>query len=232
MDSIIIINDWDEHFENSRTRGMVEMRWVPIPNKMDGDGYTELWEDGDAPSIFAAWVLLLQVGSKCSRRGTLSRANGKPHDAKSLARMTRAPEEIFKKAIPVLVRIGWVSLQAVDAEGSDTCPSGGCQEGDRRVSGSLQASDYGIEWNRIEGKGTEEKEKPAPRKVKRFVKPTPEEVTTYAASIGFQLDGGQFVDFYAANGWKVGRNPMKDWKAAVRTWKRRDLPARKREAII
>jgi hypothetical protein len=36
------------------------------------------------------------------------------------------------------------------------------------------------------------------------------------------VDPEEFVDFYTSKGWKVGKNPMKDWKAAVRTWARRD----------
>ena len=51
-------------------------------------------------------------------------------------------------------------------------------------------------------------------------KPTPQEVTDYALSIGFKLDGGHFCDFYESKGWMVGKSPMKVWKAAVRTWKR------------
>jgi len=63
----------------------------------------------------------------------------------------------------------------------------------------------------------------ATKKKKRtvFQKPTAEEVTEYAKSIGFDLDGAQFVYFYAAKGWKIGNSAMKDWKAAVNTWKRR-----------
>jgi molybdenum cofactor biosynthesis enzyme MoaA len=55
---------------------------------------------------------------------------------------------------------------------------------------------------------------------KKFIKPTPIEVTIYAKSIGFKLDGQNFVDFYESKGWVVGKSPMKDWRAAVRTWKR------------
>lgn len=55
---------------------------------------------------------------------------------------------------------------------------------------------------------------------KRFVKPKPEEVTVYAESIDFPLDGNNFVDHYESKGWLVGKSPMKDWKACVRTWKR------------
>lgn len=54
-----------------------------------------------------------------------------------------------------------------------------------------------------------------------FQKPTAGEVTEYAESIGFKLDGRQFVDFYEAKGWMVGKNKMRDWRAAVRTWKGR-----------
>jgi hypothetical protein len=61
----------------------------------------------------------------------------------------------------------------------------------------------------------------------RFVKPEPCEVTVYAKSIGYNLDGNQFCDHYASKDWKVGKTPMKDWKAAVRTWKRSDEQKKK-----
>ena len=53
-----------------------------------------------------------------------------------------------------------------------------------------------------------------------FIRPKPEQVTEYAKELGFVLDGNHFVDHYEARGWLIGKNPMKDWKAAVRTWKR------------
>lgn len=57
---------------------------------------------------------------------------------------------------------------------------------------------------------------------KRFVKPTADEVRAYCAERGNHVDAQAFVDFYEAKGWKVGSSPMKDWKAAVRTWEKRD----------
>ena len=53
---------------------------------------------------------------------------------------------------------------------------------------------------------------------KRFVPPTPEEVQNYCNERGNGISGTEFCDFYTSKGWKVGREPMKDWKAAVRTW--------------
>jgi len=60
---------------------------------------------------------------------------------------------------------------------------------------------------------------------KRFTIPTPEEVQAYCNERNNGISGQQFYDFYSSKGWKVGSQPMKDWKAAVRTWemRRKDL---------
>ena len=55
---------------------------------------------------------------------------------------------------------------------------------------------------------------------KRFIVPTVEEVAAYCRERNNNVDPVHFVDYYTANDWKVGRNKMKDWKAAVRTWER------------
>ena len=62
-----------------------------------------------------------------------------------------------------------------------------------------------------------------------MIKPTPDQVTEYAKSIDFDLDGELFCDFYISKGWMVGKSPMVDWKAAVRTWKR--APRRKQSKL-
>ena len=53
---------------------------------------------------------------------------------------------------------------------------------------------------------------------KRFTIPTPEEVQAYCNERKNGILGQQFCDFYSSKGWKIGKEPMKDWKAAVRTW--------------
>lgn len=55
---------------------------------------------------------------------------------------------------------------------------------------------------------------------KGFVKPTVDEVATYCESRGNNIDPQEFWDFYESKGWMVGKNPMKDWRASVRTWER------------
>ena len=53
--------------------------------------------------------------------------------------------------------------------------------------------------------------------------PTLDEVKAYCNERNNRVDPERFIDYYTSNGWKVGKNPMKDWKAAVRTWERSDV---------
>ena len=105
------------------------------------------------------------------------------------------------------------------------------------------------EWNRTEpgetGNNREEPKKPISKSISKSISsispvgeiynrapaqtgyvsmspPTVEDVAAYAKEKGLALDPAHFVDFYASKGWKVGREPMKDWKAACRNWVRQD----------
>ena len=53
-------------------------------------------------------------------------------------------------------------------------------------------------------------------------RPTVEEVSAYCKERGNNVNAQHFVDFYQSKGWKVGTQPMKDWKACVRTWEQRE----------
>ena len=72
------------------------------------------------------------------------------------------------------------------------------------------------------------KDKPKPNR-RRFVPPDIEQVAAYCRERGNDIDPETFVDHYAAKGWMVGRSPMKDWKAAVRTWEQRRRAERRSE---
>ena len=61
----------------------------------------------------------------------------------------------------------------------------------------------------------------------RFTPPTLDDVIAYCQERGNSVDAERFVSFYESNGWKVGKNPMKDWRAAVRTWERDNRPQAK-----
>lgn len=55
-----------------------------------------------------------------------------------------------------------------------------------------------------------------------FIKPAIEDIEDYINEKGYRVDAHKFYDYYESNGWKVGKNPMKDWKAAIRNWARND----------
>lgn len=57
---------------------------------------------------------------------------------------------------------------------------------------------------------------------KKFVPPTVEDVRSYCKAKGYVLDPARFVSYYESNGWRVGKNAMKSWQAAVQGWAARD----------
>lgn len=82
--------------------------------------------------------------------------------------------------------------------------------------------------NRLDKASIDKESIEAPRK--RFAPPTLEDVQAYCSERKNTVDPQRFIDYYSANGWKVGKNPMKDWKAAVRTWERSGYDSHKKKA--
>jgi hypothetical protein len=83
------IKDWARHFENNRTREVVNMAWVPVPNKHDGEGFRRIMREPDGIVIYGCWHLILQVASKCLRqRGTLLRDDGTPMTPETISLKT------------------------------------------------------------------------------------------------------------------------------------------------
>lgn len=76
------------------------------------------------------------------------------------------------------------------------------------------------------------KEKENVKESKRFAPPSLEEVAGYCFDRNNSVDPQRFVDFYSSKGWKVGNSPMKDWKAAVRTWERREDKRQDQKPVI
>lgn len=60
------------------------------------------------------------------------------------------------------------------------------------------------------------------KSTKRFVKPSIEEIKEYVFENSLNVDCEYFYDYYQSNGWTVGKNHMKDWKATLRNWSRRN----------
>ena len=90
------------------------------------------------------------------------------------------------------------------------------------ITGTITGTDRTIVTKKQSNKETI-KERDKRDKAVRFVPPSQSEVADYAHEIGFDsLNAQYFLDYYESKGWMIGKNHMKSWKAAVRTWKTRD----------
>ncbi len=106
-----VVKDWGRHYEKAQTRACRRADWVPIPNKHDGKSLGRLLRLEDGVAIYGAWILLLQVASKCPTRGTLADDDG-PLTLVDLEIKTGCPASAFERAVSVLASkdIGWLLI--------------------------------------------------------------------------------------------------------------------------
>ena len=198
------------------------------------------WGWYDDPNMLALWVHLLldacwkddaEWHGEAIPKGSLitSVANLSAESGLSIKQVRLCLDRLVKSG--EIVREGankWTKITICNyATYQDTTDTEGQTKGEQRANKgqtegkqratSKESKNISIEEGNIEKKLSNDS------KEKRFVPPSVEEVQEYANSIGFNLDAGYFVDFYAANGWKQkGGQKLSDWKAAVRNWQRMD----------
>lgn len=110
------IRNWSSRYENNRTRELKKLDWIPVPNQQDGEGYTLTVTQKDGPQLIGAWLVILQVASRCGERGTLMRDTAKPHDSASIARLTRFPEPLIQRALDWFSSDEMQWIQVVETE--------------------------------------------------------------------------------------------------------------------
>lgn len=107
-------------------------------------------------------------------------------------------------------------------EGVANCPTGHADLPHRARTNALEGEYiYSSVDNTVDNTNIKESRKKSSGKA-RTPRPSLEEVKAYCLSRKNNVDPEQFIDFYQSVGWMVGKKPMKDWKAAVRTWERRN----------
>jgi len=84
----------------------------------------------------------------------------------------------------------------------------------------LQVTTRPTSKQEVEEEGKKKKEDKKNKRVSKFVKPSVKEVREYCIERKNRVDAESFMNHYDSNGWKVGKNSMKDWKACVRTWEK------------
>lgn len=139
----------------------------------------------------------------CKRRAEAGRRSGEARRAKA-----EAAEQEGTKGTSVH------SVQQTEQEGTK-----GTDNDTVTVNGN---GNVNVTGNVINNRGNSD-ESPSKKTVTRFVPPTVEEVQAYCNERGNRVNPEAFVDFYTTKGWMVGKNKMKDWKAAVRTWEKSEI---------
>jgi hypothetical protein len=223
------IRNWAALYENNRTRELVNLNWVPIPNRMDGDSYTELVDHPEAISHYAAWISIVCIASRQTPRGTLPREGaGIPQ---ALARISRFPVSVFESVIPRLVQMGWLEcFQGVMSNTAGGCeivasgcgiPAGRCDD--------LASEGKGIEGNRREKNKSETalRKRSAQAIGSRLLieQPTPEMEQFCVTEMGWipgrvQATWATFHDYWISCPGSKGVKT--DWLATWRNWCRRE----------
>lgn len=228
---------------------MADVKWIKIVTDIFDDEKMILIESlPDADSIMVCWFKLLCLAGKQNNSGVLMLNDRIAYTDEMLATVFRRPLQTVRLALETFEQFGMVEI----INGAITIPNWGKHQNlegmelvreqtknrvqryrDRQkllsdcnvtcnatVTG-CNATDIDIDKN---------KNRLDKNNKGRFSPPTIEEVKAYCDERNNGVDPQAFVDFYTAKGWKVGKDPMKDWQAAVRTWERRE-PDKKKGAI-
>jgi len=130
-----MIKNWSKNYENHESKKIKNARYVLVPNQHDGKGFRRLMaltpekirryildshecreilpDPPDGIRVFAAWILILQVASKCDERGTLATEDG-PLTAEDMSYKTGAPESLFSVALTVLSHNDFQWIECVE----------------------------------------------------------------------------------------------------------------------
>lgn len=182
--------------------------------------------------LFYLKLLCLSI----SHEGELRFSETIPYNDSMLSTLTRTDIETVRAAVKVFRELGLMEIlddgalfmkEVQGMIGSASASEGALrvarhrerkrlQQTNTPVTPALQSVTRDKEIKSKEIKSNRDKDK----NTKRFTPPSVEEVSEYIFAQGYMVDAEEFVDFYTSKDWMVGKNKMKDWKAAVRTWER------------
>lgn len=221
---------------------MAEVKWIKIVTDIFDDEKILLIESlPEADSIIVIWFKLLCLAGKQNNSGVFVMSNGLAYTDKMLATIFRRKESTINLALRTFEEFGMIEI----INDAITIPNWSkhqtldqleerkeymreymkkYREKQKLLTDGESKTNSKV-YNKVNVNSLDkdiEKEKDKDNKNKRFIKPTLEDVQEYCQQRNNNINPEHFIDYYEANGWKVGKNPMKDWKAAIRTWEKRD----------
>lgn len=226
---------------------MAEVKWIKIATDIFDNKKIKIIEsmpDGDA--IIVIWFKILMLAGNVNDGGSVYFTKDIPYTDQMLSTVFNRPLSTIQLALNTFEKFGmiqvvddviqlsnWEKYQNVDGlekireqTRARVAKHREMKKLECNVTGNVtvthgNATDIDIEED-IDIDIEKDKNKVSKAKSTRFVPPTIEEVREYCKERDNNVDAERFVDFYSAKGWMVGKNKMKDWKACVRTWEKRD----------
>jgi len=108
------IKNWSGIYENNRTRDLKSMSWLPLPIKLNGDGFTLTMEQDNGLQLFGSFIILLELAACCNPRGTLIRSDGTPHDCRSIVRLSRMKMRDCEKCLDFFsTTCKWLEIEEI-----------------------------------------------------------------------------------------------------------------------
>ena len=222
---------------------MAEVKWVKLTVDMFDDEKIKIIQampEGDA--LLVVWIKLVTLAGKTNDGGYIYISEGLPYTEEMLSVIMNKPISTIRLALDVFSRLGMTDndtkgiflINFEKHQSLDKLEKIKIQNRERKRLQRERQKMLPICDNTVTSHAdvTEchaidiEEDKDKEKDIKKFIKPTLEEVQAYCNQRNKGVDAQKWFDYYTSNGWKVGKNPMKDWKAAIRTWERSGEGAR------
>lgn len=229
---------------------MADVKWIKILTDIFDDEKMLLIESmPEADSIIVIWFKLLCLAGKQNNSGVFMLNDKIAYTDEMLATVFRRPLNTVRLALKTFEAYGmieivdtvytipnWEKHQSLDKletakeknrqrvaayrERQKLLATGGNDCNENGNVTSVTGNDIDKNKNRLDEDIEEKKEKNNKKTASRFSPPSLDDVKAYCYERNNNVDAERFIDYYTANGWKVGKNSMKDWKAAVRNWEK------------
>lgn len=181
----------------------------------------EIWLDNRLNALDK--IILLEIDSlDCEDSGCYA-------SNEYLSNFCQCSERKVSEAISKLIKCEYIYVESFN--GRVRILKSRLSKNERQTSKNCEADSQKMKENNIiENNNIDNKESiinNTKEKNTRFQKPTLEELQNYINEKGYHFTAQAFIDYYDSVGWKIGKNPMKNWKSACSTWERKYLENKK-----
>ena len=228
---------------------MGEVKWIKVTTDIFDNRKIKLLEampDGD--TIIVIWFKLMALAGSTNDNGYVYLTKNKPYTPEMLSTLFNRPVEIIRKALDCFEEFSMIEFEDENIYISNWDEYQNVDALERiREQGRLRVQRYrerkkkekecnvtcNVTVTQSNALDKEEdidinnkRESKKRKKSVAFSPPTVDQVKEYCIERHNSVDPERFVDFYSSKGWMVGKNHMKDWKAAVRNWEQRNKAAK------